>query len=65
MRVIVAEAMGLCFGVRDALEAARGVERPAQVTVFGQLVHNPVVNRELAGRGFVLAGEANRGGRGM
>ena len=61
MRVIVAEAMGLCFGVRDALQAARSVEKPVEVTVFGQLVHNPVVNRELLGRGFVLAEEAGRG----
>ena len=60
MRVIVAEAMGLCFGVRDALAAARAVARPVEVTVFGQLVHNPAVNRELAGRGFVLAGEKER-----
>jgi 4-hydroxy-3-methylbut-2-enyl diphosphate reductase len=44
--------MGLCFGVRDALAAARAVETPAEVTVLGRLVHNPVVTRELERRGF-------------
>jgi 4-hydroxy-3-methylbut-2-enyl diphosphate reductase len=60
MQVVAAEAMGLCFGVRDALAVARGVEAPAQVTVFGQLVHNPVVTRELSGRGFRQVEELGR-----
>ena len=60
MKVIAAQAMGLCFGVRDALAVARSVERPAQVTVFGQLVHNPVVNRELHARGFAQVAELGR-----
>jgi 4-hydroxy-3-methylbut-2-en-1-yl diphosphate reductase len=60
MRVICAEAMGMCFGVRDALVAARAVERPVEVTVFGELVHNPLVARELAGRGFSMLGEGER-----
>ena len=34
--------------------------RPAEVTVFGQLVHNPVVMRELSGRGFRLLSEQMR-----
>jgi 4-hydroxy-3-methylbut-2-enyl diphosphate reductase len=50
----------MCFGVRDALETARHIEQPATVTVFGQLVHNPVVNLELESRGFVLASEQSR-----
>ena len=29
MQVIRAEAMGLCFGVRDALESIAAVPRPA------------------------------------
>lgn len=60
MEVISAEAMGLCFGVRDALAVARAVETPAQVTVFGQLVHNPVVTRELVARGFQQVEELGR-----
>ena len=60
MKVILAQAMGLCFGVRDALAVARGIESPAQVTVFGQLVHNPIVNRELERRGFAQVAELGR-----
>ncbi|HVX84428.1 MAG TPA: 4-hydroxy-3-methylbut-2-enyl diphosphate reductase [Phycisphaerae bacterium] len=58
MRIVLAEAMGMCFGVRDALAAMRGVERPVAVTVMGELVHNPAVNREVAGRGFRVMASA-------
>jgi 4-hydroxy-3-methylbut-2-en-1-yl diphosphate reductase len=57
MKVILAEAMGMCFGVRDALGVMRGVEVPAEVTVRGELVHNAVVMGELRGRGFRVMGE--------
>jgi 4-hydroxy-3-methylbut-2-enyl diphosphate reductase len=60
MKVIEAEAMGMCFGVRDALATMRRTETPADVTVFGQLVHNPLVTRELASRGFASLDEAAR-----
>jgi 4-hydroxy-3-methylbut-2-enyl diphosphate reductase len=58
MRIVLAEAMGMCFGVRDALAAMRAVERPAAVTVMGELVHNPAVNEEVAARGFALMASA-------
>jgi 4-hydroxy-3-methylbut-2-enyl diphosphate reductase len=61
MRVIRAQAMGLCFGVRDALALARGVDQPARVTIRGELVHNEAVQRELAQRGFQLQPESHRG----
>jgi 4-hydroxy-3-methylbut-2-enyl diphosphate reductase len=61
MKVITAHAMGLCFGVRDALAVAHAIERPAQVTVFGQLVHNPLVTRDLDQRGFHQVDEPGRG----
>lgn len=60
MRVIRAEVMGLCFGVRDALEVIEGIDEPRTVTIHGQLVHNEVVQRRLAGRGFVLRDERER-----
>src|SRR3954469_8041142 len=62
MKVILAEAMGMCFGVRDALAAARTVETPAQVTIFGELVHNPLVSRELREKGFAALAEGARTG---
>ena len=57
MRVICAEAMGVCFGVRDALEVIRGIERPLEVTVRGELVHNARVMREVRERGFAVMRE--------
>lgn len=52
MRVIRAEEMGMCFGVRDALHATKAVRDPTQVTIHGELVHNPRVARDLAAAGF-------------
>ena len=48
MRVIRADVMGLCFGVRDALAVIDGIEEPSTVTIHGQLVHNEVVQARLA-----------------
>lgn len=61
MQVIRAQAMGMCFGVRDAIHLTRSVNEPHQVTIFGELVHNEQVNRELAERGFESQAEVDRG----
>jgi 4-hydroxy-3-methylbut-2-enyl diphosphate reductase len=60
MRVIRAEALGMCFGVRDALEAMDRVADPSRVTVHGELVHNEEVLRQLRARGFAMSTEAGR-----
>jgi 4-hydroxy-3-methylbut-2-enyl diphosphate reductase len=60
MRVIRAEFMGLCFGVRDALSVAEQIAAPEQVSVFGELVHNPIVQRQLTDRGFHVVDEESR-----
>jgi len=52
MIVIPAEPMGMCFGVRNAIEIAYGLREPGRVTIYGQLVHNSAVARELAQIGF-------------
>ena len=62
MRVIRAEVMGLCFGVRDALRVIDRVANPGRVTIHGQLVHNEVVLDELAERGFRMVEENQRSG---
>ena len=47
-----AAAYGMCFGVRDAISLAlEEVAREPQLTVLGDLVHNPVVLERLAARG--------------
>ncbi len=63
MRVIRAEVMGLCFGVRDALEVVEAIEEPEAVTIHGQLVHNEVVQRRLGRAGLRDARMKRSGGR--
>jgi 4-hydroxy-3-methylbut-2-enyl diphosphate reductase len=60
MKVIRAEVMGMCFGVRDALEAIDGIDEPAEVTIHGQLVHNEAVLGRLESIGFAMADEVDR-----
>lgn len=61
MRIIRAEAMGMCFGVKDALDTVRQVPDPGSVTIYGELVHNETVQGELRSRGFQSASEVGRG----
>ncbi len=60
MRVIRADVLGLCFGVRDALAIMKRVDRPDEVTIHGELVHNPTVQDQLERRGFRSTGESAR-----
>ncbi len=43
MEVRTAEHMGMCFGVRDAIELAERLTRQGPLTILGDLVHNPDV----------------------
>src|SRR5262245_59824117 len=60
MILIEAEAMGMCFGVRDALAALDHIAEPATATIHGELVHNPLVLQQLSLRGFRQQDEADR-----
>ena len=60
MDIIRADEMGMCFGVRDALQATEAVRNPAEVTIHGELVHNPRVARRLDAAGFRQAPEDGR-----
>jgi 4-hydroxy-3-methylbut-2-en-1-yl diphosphate reductase len=60
MRVIRATAMGMCFGVRDAIAAMEQIAEPSDVTVHGELVHNEQVLTNLRGRGFAMNAESGR-----
>jgi len=60
MKVMVAEEMGMCFGVRDALAALDAIAEPGAVTIHGQLVHNEVVLHQLGARGFRMSRESDR-----
>ena len=64
MRVLQAVEKGMCFGVKDALDLAFGLEEPERVTIHGELVHNPVVTRALEERGFRWKSEDGRDAHG-
>jgi 4-hydroxy-3-methylbut-2-enyl diphosphate reductase len=55
MEVRLAEHMGMCFGVRDAIEMTLDLTRRGPVTVLGDLVHNPDVVAEMEAAGAVRA----------
>jgi 4-hydroxy-3-methylbut-2-en-1-yl diphosphate reductase len=60
MQIVKAEVLGMCFGVRDALEILAEVDEPERVTIHGQLVHNETVIKQLGERGFQLNEETAR-----
>jgi 4-hydroxy-3-methylbut-2-en-1-yl diphosphate reductase len=60
MRVIRADVLGMCFGVRDALALIDRIGEPRAVTIHGQLVHNEIVQSRLESKGFALRDEPER-----
>src|SRR4051812_22221333 len=60
MKIIKADVLGMCFGVRDALALIEEVQRPKDVTIHGELVHNEKVLDDLHERGFRMMGETQR-----
>lgn len=60
MKVVRADEMGMCFGVKDALATAFRQPDPGRVTIHGELVHNGEVLRRLEERGFRMTSEDAR-----
>ena len=60
MKIIKADVLGMCFGVRDALAIIEDVQDPEGVTIHGELVHNERVLDDLNARGFQMIAEARR-----
>ena len=54
MKVSLANAMGTCFGVQDAINLAMSPEFNNELTIVGQLVHNPQVSDSLKKNGVSL-----------
>lgn len=52
MKVLRAQHLGMCFGVRDAIALAVETARHEPLTVLGDLVHNETVLTELQARGI-------------
>jgi 4-hydroxy-3-methylbut-2-en-1-yl diphosphate reductase len=52
MKIIRAEHLGMCFGVKDAIKLARETAQREPLTILGDLVHNETVLAELRNRGI-------------
>lgn len=55
MRILRAAHLGMCFGVRDAIELAERHGDTAPLTVLGDLVHNDAVLARLRSKGIASA----------
>jgi 4-hydroxy-3-methylbut-2-enyl diphosphate reductase len=60
MQVIRADHLGMCFGVRDAIELALDRADAAPLTILGDLVHNTVVLAELRAKGIATAADVTQ-----
>ena len=55
MKIIRAEHLGMCFGVKDAVALALETARREPLTILGDLVHNETVVAELWANGIRVA----------
>ena len=55
MKIIRAESLGMCFGVRDAIALALEQAETRPLTVLGDLVHNATVLATLEAKGIAVA----------
>src|SRR5437870_5370233 len=54
MKIIRAQHLGMCFGVRDAIALALKQSQSTPLTVLGDLVHNETVLSELRAKGIQI-----------
>ena len=59
MQIIRAEHLGMCFGVRDAIDLAIGHAQSAPLTILGDLVHNEAVLADLRARGIATVNDVS------
>jgi 4-hydroxy-3-methylbut-2-enyl diphosphate reductase len=59
MKIVRAEHLGMCFGVRDAIALAQERARSGPLTILGDLVHNPTVIQDLRERGVRIVRETD------
>jgi 4-hydroxy-3-methylbut-2-enyl diphosphate reductase len=60
MKILRAEHLGMCFGVRDAIDLALTHAATAPLTVLGDLVHNETVLADLQARGITIEQQADK-----
>lgn len=54
MKIVRAEHLGMCFGVRDAVTLALEHAAAGPLSILGDLVHNPTVLADLHARGIAI-----------
>ena len=62
MKILRADHLGMCFGVRDAIALATKEAARGPLTVLGDLVHNETVLSDLSARGVRIAKHASEVG---
>jgi 4-hydroxy-3-methylbut-2-enyl diphosphate reductase len=60
MKIIRAQSLGMCFGVRDAIALALEHAEAGPLTILGDLVHNTTVLADLRAKGIAVAHEAGQ-----
>ena len=58
MKIIRAESLGMCFGVRDAIALALDQADAGPLTILGDLVHNENVLQQLRSKGVNIQHQA-------
>jgi 4-hydroxy-3-methylbut-2-en-1-yl diphosphate reductase len=58
VRIVRADHLGMCFGVRDAIALALEESRRQPLTILGELVHNESVLSDLRARGIGIEEQA-------
>ena len=54
-KIVRAAHLGMCFGVRDAIALAVERGKAGPLTILGDLVHNPIVLKDLEAQGIAIA----------
>ncbi|HWD94022.1 MAG TPA: 4-hydroxy-3-methylbut-2-enyl diphosphate reductase [Verrucomicrobiae bacterium] len=60
MRIIRAEHLGMCFGVKDAIGLAMETAQREPLTILGDLVHNESVLAALKAKGVIIGQHAEK-----
>lgn len=60
MKIIRAEHLGMCFGVRDAIALAKKEAQTKPLTILGELVHNETVLADLRASGVSIEPQLSR-----
>ena len=64
--ITVAEHAGFCFGVKRAVDIVFDLlSKGERIATLGEIIHNPQINRELAGKGVRILGSIDEAGPGM